>query len=137
MKNLLLTLVLLLSTTTTIFAQKSNYQLSSHILDISRGKPVSNVQIILYKQDEKGLWVTIDKKVTDNNGRVNDFLKQESALSHSGVYKLSFLTHPYFTSLGQKSFYPYIEVIFELEGNNHYHVPITLSAFGYSTYRGN
>ena len=64
-------------------------------------------------------------------------MKKQDGKDNSGIYKLTFHTSPYFKSLGQKSFYPFIEVVFELVDNEHYHVPITLSPFGYSTYRGN
>lgn len=66
-----------------------------------------------------------------------DFLKYGQGVDHKGIYKLTYYTAPYFRSLGQQSFYPYIEVMFEITDGNHYHVPITLSPFGYSTYRGN
>ncbi len=69
-------------------------------------------------------------------GRIKDFIKQDGK-SHVGIYKLTFHTRPYFKKIGATSFYPFIEVVFELTDNEHYHVPITLSPFGYSTYRGN
>ena len=116
-------------------AQEPKFQLSSHILDITSGKPASDVKITLSKKDKNDKWIKIDEKVTDNNGRIKDFLKQTNK-SNVGIYKLTFHTNPYFSSLGQKSFYPFIEVVFELTDNEHYHVPITLSPFGYSTYRG-
>lgn len=119
------------------FAQEAKYQLSSHILDITQGKPAQNVKIRLSKQDNNGKWTTIDEKFTDENGRIKNFLKEEKDVNHQGIYKLTYYTQPYFKQLEQESFYPFIEVVFELKDNNHYHVPITLSPFGYSTYRGN
>lgn len=130
---LILALVVIIQLT---FAQETKYQLSSHILDISAGKPAKEVKITLSKQDKNNNRIIVDEKITDNNGRIKDFLKQDGK-DNSGIYKLTFHTSPYFKSLGQKSFYPFIEVVFELADNEHYHVPITLSAFGYSTYRGN
>lgn len=118
------------------FAQETKYQLSSHILDISAGKPATGVKITLWKKNKNDNWIKIDEKNTDENGRIKDFLKQDGT-NNVGIYKLTFHTNPYFNSLGQKSFYPFIEVVFELANNEHYHVPITLSPFGYSTYRGN
>ena len=79
----------------------------------------------------------IDEKYTDENGRIKNFLKEEKGTDHKGIYKLTFFTEPYFKKMSQESFYPFIDVVFELKDNNHYHVPITLSPFGYSTYRGN
>lgn len=117
-------------------AQKDNYQLSSHILDISKGAPVSGVTIKLEKYDEQNkTWSFMDEKITDENGRVPDFLKAYK--SNLGIYKLTYYTSDYFKRNGIESFYPFIEVVFQIKDSSHYHVPITLSAFGYSTYRGN
>ena len=129
-------LILLILFSAFIQAQEK-YQLSSHILDISQGKPAPNVKIALSKQDENQNWVLIDEKYTDNNGRIKDFLKEESNKNNNGVYKLTFYITPYFEKLKQKTFYPFIEVVFEIKDNQHYHIPITLSPYGYSTYRGN
>lgn len=135
-KTFLISLILVLVTAFT-FAQETKYHLSSHILDITQGQPATNVKISLSKLDITGKWTSIDENSTDKNGRINNFLKEEKGVNHQGVYKLTYYTTPYFKLLGQESFYPFIEVIFELKDNKHYHVPITLSAFGYSTYRGN
>lgn len=117
------------------FAQETKFQLSSHILDITTGKPASNVKISLSKKGNNDTWVILEEKNTDSNGRINDFLEQDGK-DNTGIYRLTFHTSPYFGSLGLKSFYPYIEVVFELVDDEHYHVPITLSPFGYSTYKG-
>jgi 5-hydroxyisourate hydrolase len=110
--------------------------LSSHILDVSKGTPASGVKIKLEKLTmENDQWVFVDEKVTDKNGRITDFLK--SSPSNLGIYKLTYFTMPYFKEANTKSFYPFIEVVFEITDTGHYHVPITLSAYGYSTYRGN
>ena len=116
---------------------QEKYQLSSHILDISQGKPAPNVKISLSKQDKNQNWVVIDEKYTDNNGRIKEFLKEESGKNNNGSYKLTFHIVPYFERLKQKTFYPFIEVVFEIKDTQHYHIPITLSPYGYSTYRGN
>ena len=116
---------------------QEKYQLSSHILDISQGKPAPNVKISLSKQDKNQNWVVIDEKYTDNNGRIKEFLKEELGKNNNGVYKLTFHIVPYFERLKQKTFYPFIEVVFEIKDAQHYHIPITLSPYGYSTYRGN
>ncbi|WP_201512612.1 hydroxyisourate hydrolase [Psychrobacter alimentarius] len=112
---------------------KNAYQLSSHVLDISTGKPAPNINIKLMVQDN-GNWKLLDTKTTDEGGRVNDFLPNNS--DHDGVYKLIFETTPYFSKQGVDSFYPYVEVNFKINDDNHYHVPITLSPYGYSTYKG-
>ncbi|MEO6903022.1 MAG: hydroxyisourate hydrolase [Bacteroidia bacterium] len=137
MKKLYLLSCMLFVLSNFSFAQESTYQLSSHILDITQGKPAANVKISLSKQDKSGNWSSIDEKFTDENGRIKNFLKEEKGVNNQGIYKLTYYTAPYLKGLGQESFYPFIEVVFELKDSNHYHVPITLSAYGYSTYRGN
>ena len=94
----------------------------------------SNVVVQLEKLDGKK-WIAIDESKTDSNGRIKEFLKMKT--SNIGVYKLIFMVKPYFESQKLESFYPFVEVVFEIKDNEHYHVPITLSANGYSTYRGN
>ena len=134
MRNIILMSLMFFS----LFIQaQEKYQLSSHILDISQGKPAPNVKISLSKQDKNQNWVVIDEKYTDNNGRIKEFLKEESDKNNNGIYKLTFHIVPYFERLKQKTFYPFIEVVFEIKDTQHYHIPITLSPYGYSTYRGN
>ncbi|MCO4305025.1 hydroxyisourate hydrolase, partial [Riemerella anatipestifer] len=125
-------LMLMLAFASLTFAQEAKYQLSSHILDITKGQPAPNVSIRLSKLQHKDHWVTVDEKTTDQNGRIKDFLKEGKGVNHKGIYKLTYFTKPYFEKLGQDTFYPYIEVVFEIKDNNHYHVPITLSPYGYS-----
>ena len=135
MKKVIASIFLMLFTTI-VMAQSENYQLSSHILDVSKGIPASSVPIRLEKMDQKtNNWVKIDEKITDKNGRIVDFLKSNQ--SNLGIYKLTYFTKEYFKRNQTESFYPFIEVVFEIKDESHYHVPITLSAFGYATYRGN
>ena len=115
---------------------QEKYQLSSHILDISTGKPAPDVNVRLMMQEKSGSWKLVNTQKTDTNGRIGTFLPNEAGVAHDGTYKLIFETTPYFQNQGLKSFYPYVEVNFNIEGEKHYHVPITLSAYGYSTYRG-
>lgn len=137
MKNLFAAFVFSLISMTA-FAQKKEvtYQLSSHILDVSKGMPAPGVTIKLEKYNEKTkIWTFVEEKVTDKNGRVPNFLSNEK--SNLGIYKLTYLTSDYFKKMNMESFYPWVEVVFQLTNSDHYHVPITLSAYGYSTYRGN
>ena len=131
MKKLVVVLFLIVST---IGYSQEKFQLSTHILDISKGQGASNVVVQLEKLDGKK-WIAIDESKTDSNGRIKEFLKMKN--SNVGVYKLIFMVKPYFESQKLESFYPFVEVVFEIKDNEHYHVPITLSANGYSTYRGN
>ena len=116
-------------------AQKQNGQLSTHILDIGKGMPATGVTVELEKMNEKNkTWTCIDKQVTDSNGRIPNFLNKK--MENDGIYKLVFRVADYFKSNHTETFYPFIEVVFQIKGTNHFHVPITLSPFGYSTYRG-
>ncbi|ECQ7177017.1 hydroxyisourate hydrolase [Campylobacter coli] len=121
-----------------IFLNATEYQLSTHILDINSGQPASNVKVELYNLDQNLQWVKISEKFTKKNGRIADFLPYEKTENRSfGVYKLKFYTKDYYISHKVDSFYPFVEVSFELlKDQKHYHIPITLSPFGYSTYRG-
>lgn len=81
------------------------------------------------------VWSVVDKKVTDEQGRIKEFLDQRQ--QNKGIYKLTFFVKDYFASKKMESFYPFVDVVFQIQDDKHYHVPITLSAYGYSTYRGN
>lgn len=137
MKKSILFSLLMVLTSCMGFAQQTKYQLSSHILDISKGLPAAEVKISLQKQVQDNQWIILAEKFTDENGRVPNFLPQEEGKDNIGVYKLTFFVEPYFQSQQLDTFYPYIEVVFEIKDDKHYHVPITLSAYGYGTYRGN
>lgn len=127
--------IALLFMSTLSFAQQKQYQLSTHILDISEGLPAQNVKIKLEKMNaETKTWDYVSEKQTNDSGRINDFLPSEA--NNEGIYKFTFYTKDYFSLKNVETFYPFIEVTFEISGENHFHVPITLSAFGYSTYRG-
>lgn len=128
--------MLLVGSLITAQAHETKFQLSCHILDISQGLPATEVLIKLEKQTEKGTWEFISEKKTDKNGRVQDFLPYTDK-ENNGIFRLTYFTQTYFESLKQSSFYPFIEVVFEIKDAEHYHVPITLSPYGYSTYRGN
>ncbi|MGI9280497.1 MAG: hydroxyisourate hydrolase [Endozoicomonas sp.] len=108
--------------------------ISTHVLDTARGHPADRVPVTLYKQAEDG-WVEIGQGTTNDDGRVNSLATDEVNLP-KGIYKLDFETQSYFNRLGQTSFYPEVTVIFEVSDNRHHHVPLLISPFGYSTYRG-
>ncbi|CAL8116385.1 unnamed protein product [Orchesella dallaii] len=115
-------------------AGNSDNPLSAHVLDTTIGRPVPGILITLSKE-ENGKWRKITEQVTNKDGRVARLISQAEFTPSS--YKLNFNTKSYFESLGQKTFYPYIDVVFQVEKpEEHYHVPILLNAYGYSTYRG-
>ncbi|AQX13747.1 hydroxyisourate hydrolase [Elizabethkingia meningoseptica] len=116
------------------YSQNTKFQLSSHVLDITTGQPASGIRVKLEKQRQDKSWESIEVKTTDSNGRISDFLP--SVKDNTGIYKVTFYTEEYFKMQKISTFYPYIEVVFTISDNKHYHVPITLSPYGYSTYRG-
>ncbi len=109
-------------------------QLTTHILDTTRGRPAEGVTIILYQQQTEN-WRQVSLGTTNEDGRIPDLLNDDAVLD-PGVYKLKFETKPYFDKLGVLSFYPYVEISFSITGPEHYHIPLLLNPFGYSTYRG-
>ena len=106
-------------------------KITTHILDTSRGKPAAGVPVVLYKQHDD-YWDIIAANTTDKDGRVTEFADQNGQLL-PGVYKLKFEVQNYFEG---ESFFPFVEVAFSVSKGQHYHVPLLLSPFGYSTYRG-
>lgn len=112
------------------------YRLSTHILDISRGIPAADVDVELLRfNPETGKWDFQTSAKTGQNGRISDMVP--AGRYTNGIYKLHFKTAPYFESQKLPSVYPYIEIVFEMTGEGHYHIPLTLSANGYTTYKGN
>jgi hydroxyisourate hydrolase len=109
-------------------------QLSSHILDTSAGKPAAGILVELFSFHANS-WLFLAKEVTNKDGRISDFLPQQ-ALLEPAAYRLIFHTAPYFSTQKIKSFYPSITIDFEINDSTHYHVPLLLNPFGYSTYRG-
>ncbi len=109
-------------------------QITTHILDTSLGKPAQDVPIELL-QHEKDKWISIAKGRTNLDGRVANLLPKERVLK-AGIYKLIFDVDSYHEQ-SDDSFYPFVEITFKVdEGGEHYHVPLLLNPFGYSTYRG-
>uniref|UniRef100_A0A0A9W942 5-hydroxyisourate hydrolase n=1 Tax=Lygus hesperus TaxID=30085 RepID=A0A0A9W942_LYGHE len=111
--------------------------ITCHVLDTSSGLPAAGLSVTLYKMapDVGNHWVEINKDKTNSDGRLPGFTKPGSI--SPGIHKMKFETEQYFSSKGAKTFYPYVEVVFNIEdGNTHYHVPLLLSPYGYSTYRG-
>jgi 5-hydroxyisourate hydrolase len=108
--------------------------ITTHVLDTAKGKPAEGIKIILYRQQEQE-WLPIANGITSKDGRIADLLEKENA-PDPGLYKMEFFTKDYFDHAGLKSFYPLIPIIFEITSKEHYHIPLLLSPFGYTTYRG-
>ena len=109
-------------------------QITTHILDTTKGKPATGITIILYR-GENDEWTELARGLTDTDGRIRDLLKPNEGLPH-GIYKLRFETKDYFDKNSIATFYPYVEIIFDILTDEHYHIPLLLTPFGYSTYRG-
>lgn len=110
-------------------------QVTTHILDTSLGKPAAGVHVRLEMPGKKGDWVTIAEGTTNADGRIPHLLPDDNPLQ-TGVYRLMFEVAAYFNSSGRKHFYPFVDITFEVTDASHYHVPLLLNPFGYSTYRG-
>lgn len=105
--------------------------ISTHILDTNLGKPAAHVEVKLFHAETHELIATA---TTNPDGRVSDFGIKEFA---EGAYQLEFEIAPYFSSLKVKTFFPRVCIQFLIEDiNQHYHIPLLISPFAYSTYRG-
>ena len=109
-------------------------QITTHILDTTKGKPAAGVTIALLQQTGDN-WQEIARGVTNNDGRIADLLPNSAQLE-LGIYKMKFFTKEYFEQDVTANFYPLVEIIFEVATTEHYHVPLLLNPFGYATYRG-
>ncbi|RYY18367.1 MAG: hydroxyisourate hydrolase [Cytophagaceae bacterium] len=109
-------------------------QLTTHILDTTKGQPAAGVAIALHEQAGDD-WREIARGLTNADGRVPDLLPPTQRLA-AGTYKLKFFTREYFEREGTAHFYPFVEICFAVRDDAHYHVPLLLNPFGFSTYRG-
>ena len=108
--------------------------ISTHVLDTHTGLPAGNVDVTL-EQQAKGCWIPLAKGRTDTNGRVRDLVTDASIAP--GIYRMTFQTGEYFQAEGVTGFYPSVSILFEITNpTQHYHIPLLLSPYGYSTYRG-
>ena len=109
--------------------------LSTHVLDLARGKPAADVPVRLEKQDASGTWQPIASASTDHDGRCGQLLSAEE--SSPGTYRLVFDTGSYFRATNTAGLYPVVEVTFEVrDSDSRFHIPLLLSPNGYTTYRG-
>jgi 5-hydroxyisourate hydrolase len=106
--------------------------ISTHVLDTSRGRPAANVPVTLERLESAG-WQSIAQASTDADGRARDLIPEVTA----GTYRLTFDVGGYFSRHGQEGFYPFVSVVFEIRNpSERHHVPLLVSPYGYSTYRG-
>lgn len=107
--------------------------ISTHVLDLVRGKPAVGVPVVLERFD--GGWVDVASGVTDSDGRIKDLVHRGAG--SAGTWRITFDTRAWFAAAGVEGFYPHVPIVFEVgDGDEHYHVPLLLGPYGYSTYRG-
>ena len=105
--------------------------ITTHILDTAQGKPASGVKATLSMQQQDGSWKELAGGVTNSDGRIADLLPEGKL--DKGTYQMTFEVGEY----QQESFYPYVSIVFQIQHpEQHYHIPLLLSPYGYTTYRG-
>ena len=105
--------------------------ITTHVLDTTRGRPAAGIPATLDFQISDKEWKQIGSGVTDADGRIRTLMDAGVGIT-KGVYRLTFDIESY-----QPGFYPHVVLVFRVDDpNEHYHVPLLLGAFGYTTYRG-
>src|ERR1700712_1080066 len=109
--------------------------ISTHILDTAMGRPAAAVELSLAHLAED-VWRPVNDAATDADGRCK-YLLPESEPLQVGTYRVHFATAAYYKAQGLQGLYPYVEIVFEIsDSSQHYHIPLLLTANGYTTYRG-
>jgi 5-hydroxyisourate hydrolase len=109
--------------------------ISSHVLDISIGRPAAAVAVRLRRHQDDA-WVEVFRGATNDDGRVPSLLP-DGVTAGAGTYQLTFDVGAYFTARGLESFYSLVAIDFVIrDAASHYHVPLLVSPYDYSTYRG-
>ena len=110
--------------------------ITTHVLDTSTGKPACGLAVTLEYETQEAGWQTMANGVTDNDGRINNLITSDTVLS-AGRYRLTFETGDYFHMRQTECFFPQVTIAFVVKDvGQHFHVPLLLSPFSYSTYRG-
>jgi 5-hydroxyisourate hydrolase len=108
--------------------------ISTHVLDTMRGTPAAGLEVTLDRREPDGDWTEVASATTDADGRVRNLGDEELA---AGEYRLAFATRLYFERSGLSPFYPEISIVVNLDDPSaHLHLPLLLTAYGYSTYKG-
>ena len=111
-------------------------RISTHVLDVALGKPAENVPVWLERQEPGGEWVELHSARTNADGRCDNVLPENEIL-RTGLYRLAFDTGTYHATQKVEGLYPVVEITFEVrEGESYFHIPLLLSPYGFTTYRG-
>ena len=111
-------------------------KITTHILDVSLGRPAAGVQVRLERRTNDSAWERVGTQQTDDDGRARELVPDGESVA-AGVHRLTFAVGPYFKDKQVEGFYEDIVVTFVVrDESQHYHVPLLLSPYGYSTYRG-
>ncbi len=109
--------------------------ITTHVLDLARGRPAAGLAVRLERRAGDGGWQLLGSRRTGEDGRVPEWPGAPEPAR--GVHRLTFATGPYFAETGTAAFYPEVSVVFDVaDAGEHHHVPLLLSPFGFSTYRG-
>ena len=108
--------------------------ITTHVLDTAAGRPAAGLSVALERMHDDGAWRSVASGVTDSDGRLRTLLQTPPG---TATYRLAFETGPYFAATGTITFFPRVVIVFDaVAAEEHYHVPLLLSPFAYSTYRG-
>lgn len=110
--------------------------ISTHVLDVAHGAPGPGIEVVLEREASPGVWSAVGRGKTDKDGRVRDFGVPAAAWT-PGSWRLTFHLAPYWQARKVEGFFPVVQVQFRVvDASEHFHVPIVVSPYGYSTYRG-
>lgn len=114
----------------------AEFQLSTHVLDTTSGSPGPGVKVLLEKRDADGKWKEAGEGVTGKDGRIKDFLEIRANGENVGTYRLTFGLEAYFKAKKQETVFPEAVVVFKITDSSHYHIPVVVTPYAISTYRG-
>ena len=109
--------------------------ITTHVLDTAKGRPAAGVPVTLERRANETKWELVGRGATDADGRLRDLTKDRAI--EAGTWRITFDVATYHRAQGVDGFYPEVTVVFDVkDAAAHYHVPLLLSPFGFSTYRG-
>ncbi|XP_031780935.1 probable 5-hydroxyisourate hydrolase R09H10.3 [Nasonia vitripennis] len=116
--------------------QSNRFDISIHVIDTGKGSGANEAPVKLYKSKSNDDWLLVSQGKTGASGRLTDFTSSTLKFT-KGIYKFTVGAKDYYSAAGQETLFPVIDIIFNIDDTNqHYHIPLLLNAYGYSTYRG-